>query len=605
MAEATTLPPRSAIPAAYTWNAPSVFESTAAWEAAFEATQVDIARLPAHFRGRLHESAALLADFYDAYTVIYGDVGKIYVYASMAAAADTGDQDAAALAGRAMSLYSQMAAAAAFAEPEIIATGQNTINQWVQAEPRLAIYAHHFDNLFRQQKHVRSAEVEELLGLVSDPFSTIAQTARVLANADLTFAPAMTSDGVQLSVEQGNVLSHMLSPDRERRRTAYASYRDGYLSLKNTFASNLSAAIKRDWFYARARHHHSCLEASLYPHNIPVEVFHNLIATYQKNLPIWHRYWAIQRKALGVETLYLYDTLAPLTESRPEISYEQAVDWISAGMALLGEDYVSVLRRGCLEDRWVDVYPNQGKRQGAFSSGSKGTHPFIMMSFQNNIQSMSTLAHELGHSLHSYFTWKHQPMIYSDYSLFVAEVASNFNQAMVRAHLLKTHANNPALQIAVIEEAMANFRRYFFIMPTLARFELEIHERIEHGDALTADGMIGLMADVLQEGFGDDMALDRERDGIMWTEFGHLYANFYVFQYATGISAAHALAQGILDGKPDSVERYLAFLRAGGSLYPIDALKLAGVDMTTPEAVEQTYGVLASYVDRLEALTGG
>ena len=362
MAEATALPLRSAIPEQYTWNAPSVFESVAAWEAQFDAIQTTIAGLSDKFQGKLHESAQTLADYFDTMTGISGEVGKISVYAGMSSATDTNDQAATALAGRAMSLYSQMAATTAFAEPELIAIGHETLKQWQEDEPRLAIYAQYFGDLFRQQAHVRSAEVEELLGMVSDPFSTVAQTARMLANADLKFGPASTSEGEELSVEQGNMLSHMLSPDRERRRTAAASYRDGYLALKNTFAGNLGTAIKRDWFYARARKHESCLDAALYPNNIPTEVFHNLIDTYQKNLPTWHRYWAVRRKALGVDTLYWYDTLAPLTESNPDVPYEQAVDWISAGMAPLGESYGSALRRGCLEDRWVDVYPNQGKR---------------------------------------------------------------------------------------------------------------------------------------------------------------------------------------------------------------------------------------------------
>jgi oligoendopeptidase F len=261
-----------------------------------------------------------------------------------------------------------------------------------------------------------------------------------------------------------------------------------------------------------------------------------------------------------------------------------------------------VLRRGCLEDRWVDVYPNQGKRQGAFSSGSKGTHPFIVMSYNENLNSVSTLAHELGHSMHSYLTWQHQPVVYSDYSLFVAEVASNFHQAMVRAYLLKTNPA-PAFQIAVIEEAMFNFHRYFFIMPTLAIFELELHERVERGEGLTADALIALMADLFDDGYGGEVHVDRERAGITWAEFGHLYANFYVFQYATGISAAHALAKSILDGRPGAAEAYLSFLSAGNSLYALDALKLAGVDMATPGAVEQTYAVLSDYVDRLDHLT--
>ncbi len=273
-------------------------------------------------------------------------------------------------------------------------------------------------------------------------------------------------------------------------------------------------------------------------------------------------------------------------------------------MRPLGDAYADTLKQGSLAERWVDVYPNKGKRMGAFSSGGPGTHPFIMMSYSNDLFGLSTLAHELGHSMHSYYTWQNQPFIYSWYGLFVAEVASNFNQAMVRAHLLAEH-DDPDFQIAVIEEAMANFHRYFFIMPTLARFELEIHQRVERGEALNADALINLMADLFSEGFGEAVEIDRERLGITWAQFHtHLYSNFYVYQYATGISAAHALAKGILDGRPQAANNYLAFLKAGGSLYPLDALKLAGVDMTSPEPVETTFGILAGYVDRLEELLG-
>ncbi|KPV50686.1 oligoendopeptidase F, partial [Kouleothrix aurantiaca] len=335
---------------------------------------------------------------------------------------------------------------------------------------------------------------------------------------------------------------------------------------------------------------------------IPLEVFHNLIDTFRRHLPTWHRYWQVRRRALGYDKLHVYDIKAPLTGKMPNVSFTQAVDWIGAGMLPLGEEYVSTLRDGATEQRWVDVYPNQGKRMGAYSHGVPGTHPFILMSFTDDIFSMSTLAHELGHSMHSYYSWQNQPLTYADYSIFVAEVASNFNQALVRAHLLETNQDRD-FQIAVIEEAMANFHRYFFIMPTLARFELELHERAERGDALTADSMIALMADLFAEGYGDEVEFDRDRVGITWAQFStHLYSNFYVYQYATGISAAHALAGDILAGKPGTVDNYLAFLKTGGALYPLDALKLAGVDMTTPAAVETTFATLASYVDRLEQL---
>ena len=392
--------------------------------------------------------------------------------------------------------------------------------------------------------------------------------------------------------------------DREVRRSAWENYADAHLAYKNTMANCLLAGIKQDVFMARARRYDSSLEAALAPHNIPVDVFHNLIDTYREHLPTWHRYWHVRAKALGLETLREYDVKAPLIETPIPVGYEQAVDWIAAGMAPLGDEYVARLRQGCLNDRWVDIYPNRGKRAGAFSWGGPGTQPFIMMSYTDDLYSLSTLAHELGHSLHSYYTWESQPLVYSDYSLFVAEVASNFNQALVRDYLFKQH-DDREFQIAVIEEAMANFHRYFFIMPTLARFELDIHEQVERGDSFNADSLTELMADLLADGYGDGVTMDRARSGITWAQFSsHLYANFYVYQYATGIAGAHALARGVLDGESGASARYLDFLRAGGSLYPLDALKLAGVDLTTPAPVEEAFAVLDGLVDRLETLVG-
>ncbi len=595
---AQRVPLRSEVPIEQTWDVQSVFPSDGAWEAEIKKVTEQLSEVVA-FRGRLAESPKVLADWFETVERIGGSLGKIIVYAGMLHHADTSDQAAAAKNDRARGLFARAMAAMAFAEPEMLSMGFEKLRRWMQEEPRLAIYGHYFDELERRQAHVRSAEVEELLRQVMDPFRTAAATHGILSDAELTFRSAAGGHEITHSTI-GTLLHHA---DREVRRTAWENYCEAYLALKNTMANCIAAGVKQNVFMARARKYQSSLEAALAANYIPVEVFHNLISTYKKHLPTWHRYWQIRRRALGYDKLYVYDTRAPLTQKNPAVPFQQAVEWICEGMKPLGEEYVRIVQQGVLQQRWVDIYPNKGKRMGAFSSGAPGTHPFILMSYNDDIFSLSTLAHELGHSLHSYYTWKAQPFVYSRYSLFVAEVASNFNQALVRAHLLKT-PKDPDFQIAVIEEAMANFHRYFFIMPTLARFELEIHERVERGEALSAETLIRLMADLFAEGYGDEVVMDQDRVGITWAQFAtHLYANFYVYQYATGISGAHALAEGILAGKPGAAEKYLQFLKAGGSLFPLDALKLAGVDLASAEPVERTFAVLAQYVDHLEKLT--
>jgi oligoendopeptidase F len=584
----------------YTWNAESVFESEAAWQAEFARLSERLSQ-PNPYQGHLADGAATAAEALAARDELLQGVFKLFAYAALSHYVDTGNASATKLFGQAQGLVGRSLASVSFIDPELIAIGEAAVNAWLKSEPRLAIYAHYFHDLFRQQAHVRSAEVEELLGLLADPLGSVSTTAGILTDSDFKFPPARSQTGETVEVTQGAYDEILAKPDREARRTAWESYTGVYLAFKNTLASNLLTSIKSNVFMMQARRHSSTLAASLFANNIPLEVFHNLIAVFKKNLPTWHRYWAARRKALKVETLQPYDIWAPLTAHSPTIPYEQSVEWICAGLAPLGDEYVRALRRGCLEQRWVDVYPNQGKFSGAFSSGSYGTHPFIVMSYDDTIFSLSTLAHELGHSMHSYLTWQHQPIVYSNYSLFVAEVASNFNQAMTRAHLLQTNPD-PNFQINVIEEAMANIHRYFFIMPTLARFELEVHERLERGQGVSADDLNALMADLFSEGYGSEMHVDRERVGITWATFGHLYADYYVYQYATGISAANALSQRILAGAPNAAQDYVKFLSAGGSLYPLEALKLAGLDMTTPEPIESAFGVLAGLVERLEKL---
>jgi oligoendopeptidase F len=597
-----TVPVRSEIAKEYTWNDTSLFASVDAWLEEFDKT---IAYLPEidRFKGHLAEGPETFLQAMEAVDNLVRSTGRLVVYAVMSHSVDTNEQEAAGRYGQVIGLRSKVMAAIAFLQPELLSIGEEQLLRWVEENPDLSIFEHYVKDLFRKQEHVRSSEVEELLGMVADPFAGVSGTARMLTNADFIFQPALSTEGKEIPLTQGTHTKILADADRRSRQTAWENYTDRYLEYKNALSQNLTTSIKQNVFQMRARRHASTLEAALYENNIPVEVFHNLIDTFKKNLPTWHRYWAIRKKALGVETLHPYDIWAPLTKDQPAVPYSQAIEWIIEGLGPMGEDYVQILRKGCTIDRWVDVYPNQGKRSGAFSTGSPGTPPFILMSYNDTVFSLSTLAHELGHSMHSYLTNENQPIVYSDYSIFVAEVASNFHQAIVRNYLLE---NNPdsEFQISIIEEAMSNFHRYFLIMPTLARFELEMHEAVERGESITSERMIDRCADLFAEAYGSGMEIDRNRVGILWATFGHLYVDYYVFQYATGISGAHSLSSRIISGAEGAVEDYIGFLKAGSSLYPIDALKMAGVDLTKPDAVEETFQILAGMVDKLEELVG-
>jgi oligoendopeptidase F len=602
MSELTTLPERSQVPAEQTWNLESIFPTPADWETACSMLEGELPSLEA-YQGRLAEGPATLWAFLDLYQRSAAIVDRIFVYAFNAFSVDTSNSDAAARLGQARSLFARHAAAVAFLNPELVAIGFERLRQWVQAVPELAFLDHFLDRLGKLQEHLASDQVEQVLALVTDPFSSPSSIYSMLNNADLTFEPATSTGGEPLEVGQSSIDELLSHPDRQVRQSAWQNYADGYLAFKNTFAATLIASLEQDVFNMRVRRFPSTLHASLETNFIPVEVFHNLVAVFQENLPTWQRYWRVRRKALGYDRLHVWDVEAPLTGGKPIVPYPQAVDWICEGLAPLGEEYTSVLRRGCLEERWVDRACNKGKRQGAYSSGAYGTRPFILMSYVDDLFSLSTLAHELGHSLHSYHAGASQPYLYSEYGLFVAEVASNFNQAMVRDYLFRTQPEK-SFQIALIEEAMSNYHRYFFLMPTLARFELEVHARAERGAALSAVGMIDLMTDLFSEGYGSEVEFDRQRVGITWAQFGHLYQGYYVYQYGTGISGAHALARRVLDGVPGAANHYLDFLKAGASCYPLDALRLAGVDLSSPEPVRVAFANLASLVERLEGLVG-
>ncbi len=591
---------RSEVPQQYRWNEESLYPNSEAWEAEANALPELMEKFE-RFRGKLGEGAQMLQEAMVEAEEMVKRVGRFFMYAYLKNAVNNTDQEAARMLGRAQGLFGRTLAVISFLDPEMLSIGKDRLLAWVESEPDLAVYRHYIEDLLRKQEHVRSPEVEELLGMLSEPFTSTTNTRNQFVDGELKFPPARASDGREVEVTQGNLSELLVNPDRELRRTAWENYMDAHLAFKSTLAGNLLTSVRQGVFNARARRYSSSLEASLFENNIPPAVVHNTVETFRRRLPTWHRYWKLRRKGLGLDDLKPYDIWAPLTEKGPVIPYEQAVEWALEGVAPLGDEYVQAMRQGLKQDRWVDVYPTPGKSSSEFSFGWPGTHPFIVMNYDNTIFSLSTLVHESGHSMHSYLSWQNQPFVYAQYSIFAAEVASNFHQALVRSYLLENNSERD-FQISVLEEALSNFHRYFFIMPTLQAFELEVHSRVEQGKGLSADDMNHLMADLFAEGYGSEVSYDRDQVGITWATFSHLYQHFYVFQYTTGISGAHALAQRVLAGDGGAVERYLEFLRSGSSVYPLDALRKAGIDLETPQPIDETFDLLEGMLDRLEGL---
>ena len=592
------IPERNEVPKEETWNLESIFESTDAWEKAIETVKLLIPGLSI-FQGTLAENPITLKTFLNKRETALRLVEKIYEYGGLPSAVNTADQDAIGRAGQARAIYTQLITAVSFLDPELLSIGSEKLLQWCESDPDLAVYRFYFEKLERSQEHIRSAEVEEILAMASEPLSLFSETHNSLTSADLEFSNAISSENNEIEVGQSNIDALITDPDESVRKTAWQNYADGYLRMKNTLAGTQTGSIQSDVFNARAHGFENTLSASLFPNNIPEVVFHNVIDVYKDYLEIWHHYWKVRARIFGSEQFSVWDIKSPLAKNAPKIPFLQAVDWICEGMAPLGDEYVNLLRNGCLKERWVDRAVNKGKSNGAFSAGAYDTQPFIMMSYNDDVFSLSTLAHELGHSMHTLYSNKSQPYVYGNYSLFVAEVASNFNPAMVRDYLFKTQLGHP-FQMALIEETMSNFHRYFFIMPILAQWEYAMHQRVEQGKPINADIMNKTCAELFSEGYGGHVAFNEDQVGITWAQFPHMYANYYVYQYTTGIAGAHALISNVATNKGDAVKNYLSFLSAGSSIYPLNALKMAGVDLTSPEPVEKAFYFLAKVIDRLD-----
>lgn len=590
------LPKRADAAREQTWDIEAIYATIPAWEEALKGLPGKISALSEH-AGKLGTPEGLLA-YLNASDAVEMELWKVINYASMASSVDGKDAEAAARRDRSMGTASQYSSTVAFARPEILGLDEKKLRGWLDT-PAFKDQKIRLERILRNKPHVRSAEVEELLGAVQAPFASERGIHPALANMDLDFGTA----GGQ-KVTQGNVDALTSSEDREVRREAWENYADAHLAAKHSQAAMYATNVRQNVFLARARHYPDAITASLTPDAIPTAVVTTLLDTYRRNTPIWHRYWNVRKKWLKLPELREYDVKAALLPRR-HVTYQQAVEWIADGMAPLGNEYVEQMKKGLTTERWVDYVENEGKRQGAYSTSGGMVKPFIFMTWNDTMFSYSTLAHEIGHSMHSWLSSFQKPFSIPRYTLFHAEVASNFNQAMSRKKLLQQAraAGDTEFEVQIIEEALSNFHRYFFIMPTLAAFELECYKRIEAGGTLSAPDMIDLMAGLLKEGYGDGVTMDHDRSGSLWMQFStHLYANFYAYQYTTGISAAHQLLE-MFDQNPQAAqENYLRFLRSGGELDPIDALKEAGVDMLTPEPVEATFRTLSGYVDRLEEI---
>ncbi|MCS7088803.1 MAG: oligoendopeptidase F [Thermoflexales bacterium] len=598
---AKALPKRSDVPRAFTWDLESLYATPDDWERAFQHLEAQLSSFE-QYAGRLTESPHTLLAYLQHYEALAPEYDKLYNYAERAFDVDTTNQEASARVSRARSIHARFAAANAFVRPELLTLESERFRAFVEQVSELARYQRFYDEIQRSKPHVRSAEVEAVMAQAGEVFAAPYGIYTVLANADLKFAKARTRSGRRVPVAQGNIEALLSSPDRALRKSAWERYADAYLAHANTFAEIMAAKVKASVLRARVHRFNSVLEAALHPSNIPTAVYHNVIDACNRHIGLWHRYWDARRRALNLDKMEVCDIFAPLAKP-PRVPYAQAVQWIVEGLRPLGADYVETVRAGLTSERWVDVYPNLGKRDGAYSSGAYGTKPFIFMNYDDHgLSGLSTLAHEIGHSMHTLLSWQNQPYLYAEYTIFAAEVASNCNQALVRAHLLSLQRGRE-FEIAVVQEAIDNFHRYLFLMPILAQFEHWMHTTVEQGGALTADAMSEKMVELFRRGYGDAVRLDEPRVGVTWMQFVHFFTDYYVWQYASGISAANAIADMILSGTPEAAERYLTFLKSGGALDPLDALRLAGVDMTQPEPLERAFGVLERFIARFEQLT--
>ncbi|WP_042349480.1 oligoendopeptidase F [Bacillus massiliigorillae] len=593
------LPARSEIKVEDTWRLEDIFATDADWEQEFKGVKEELSKASS-FQGTLGESAEQLYKALQFQDEVFERLGKLYTYSHMRYDQDTTNSHYQGMDDRAKTLYSQSASAFSFILPEILSIDESKLNAFLQESEDLKLYKHSIEEINLQRPHVLSASEEELLAKASEVLNASSNTFGMLNNADIEFPSIKDENGEEVQVTHGRYITFLESADRRVRKDAFEAVYETYGKYLNTFASTLAGNVKKQQFNAEVRHYDSARQAALSANNIPETVYDNLVKTVNDNLHLLHRYIDLRKKVLGVDELHMYDLYTPLVkEVKMDVSYEEAKNYVLEGLAPLGEDYNRVLKEG-FENRWVDVHENKGKRSGAYSSGAYGTNPYILMNWQDNVNNLFTLVHEFGHSVHSYYTRNTQPNTYGDYSIFVAEVASTCNENLLNDYLLNT-IKDEKQRLFLLNHYLEGFRGTVFRQTMFAEFEQSIHQKVQNGEALTAESLTEEYYNLNKKYFGDNIHIDKEI-GREWARIPHFYYNFYVYQYATGFSAATALSKGILEEGQPAVERYINFLKAGSSDYPIEVLKKAGVDMTKADPIQEALNVFEEKLNEMESL---
>lgn len=597
MSEVIKLKLRDEINEKFKWKVDKLYNNDNIWEEDFIKLQQLSSRIT-QFKGKLHEGKQLL-EYLKNYIEISSLFEDLAVYAHLRSDEDTTNSKYQVIKEKIFSYGAELSALTSFFIPEILEITEAELQQLINEESGLMIYEFYLKQILEKKSHVLSEEEERILASVSDCLNAPGNIFNMLTNADMTFSVIKDEDGVEVELTEGNYTKFIRSKNREVRKTAFEALFNNYKNYKNTLSTAYTASVKNFIFKSKTRNYKSALESSLKPDKIPVEVYHNVINTVNRNINSLHKYVEVKKQLLGLDEMHMYDLYVPIIETADfNIEYEEGIRICQEALKPLGDEYLSIFNEG-INAGWIDVYENKGKRGGAYSSGSYNSMPYVLLNYNNQINDVSTLAHEMGHSIHSYYSRKNQPYIYADYVLFCAEVASTTNECLLMDYLIKNEKDRNK-RLYLINQQLEGIRTTVFRQTMFAEFELISHERIEKGEALSSEQMCKLYHELNVKYFGPTMIVDTEID-MEWSRIPHFYRDFYVYQYVTGFAAANSFSEIILKGHWNDIEKYKDFLKAGGSDYPINILKKAGVDMTTPKPLEDTINKFNQLLDLLQS----